>query len=91
MNDEDLELIIKAFQLNGNEFELSTSSFHIVSDHNLFRICFEVNNKFLIYRTKGNREKIQIDKRLDVAKLMNEIKDKINELNKNKYPNTDIQ
>jgi hypothetical protein len=75
MNDEDLELIIKAFQLKGNDFELSTSSFHIVSDHNLFRICFTVNNDFLIYRTKGKRERIQVDKRINVNKLMEEIKE----------------
>lgn len=78
MNSKDLEMIIKAFQLNGNEFELSTSSFNIVSDHNLFRICFTVNNNFLIYRKKGKREKIQVDKRLNVNKLMEEIKEIIN-------------
>ena len=78
MNDEQLELILKAFQLNNNDIALSTKSFNIVSDHNLFRICFTVNDKFLIYRTQGKREKIQIDKRLDIEKFMNEIQEKIN-------------
>jgi LEA14-like dessication related protein len=75
MNDEQLELIIKAFKLNENDFSLETPSFSITSDHNLFRICFTVNGKFLIYKTKGRREKIQVDKRLDVEKFMNEIKE----------------
>ena len=74
MTDEQLQIILDAFTLNGNDFELSTESFHIVSDHNFFRVSFFINDKFLIYRTKGENEKIQVDKRLDIEKLLNEIK-----------------
>lgn len=78
MNDEQLELICKAFQLNNNSSELSTKSFHIMNESNYFRFCFTINNKLLIYKTKGKREKLIIDKRIDIEKLMNEIQEKIN-------------
>lgn len=75
MNDEQLELIIKAFKLNGNDFELNTKSFSIKSDHNLFSISFLVNNDFYIYRNKGEKEDIHVNKMIDINKLIEEIKE----------------
>lgn len=91
MNEKKIKLILKAFQLNGNDFKLETPSFVIINDHNLFVVSFYNNNddddKILIYKnkTKGKNKKIKVDKKLDVDKLMKEIKKVIDSKSQKKH------
>ena len=74
MNDEKLQLILDAFIENKNESVLETENFRIVSDHTLFRVSFFVNDEFVIHRTKGKDEEITVSSKLDIDKMMSEIK-----------------
>ena len=73
MNDEQLSLILEAFKVNNNEFELNTSSFRIISDHTLFVTSFIINDNFIITRDNGVDKRIVISKELNVGSLLEEV------------------
>lgn len=73
MTDKQLQNILDAFNRNDNDIELKTEKYRVVSDHNILAVSFLINDEFIIYRAKGENEKITVSKGLDVEDLLSEI------------------
>lgn len=77
MEEKQFDLICKVFKLNKNDFELNTTSFRIISDHNMFRLSFDINEEYHIIKdSKG----ISVIGKLDIEKLVFELAEKQKEL-----------